>query len=122
MTNKQTTLVVDSNERNCFWLGLNRKDKDDVIKKYDLKAQELQKSIKQFLFEEKLALGDIDAVAFVRRAGSLTGSRIGAVTVNTFTWLENISIFDLKAPSIESVLGILKNKKTRGIAQLTQVD
>jgi tRNA A37 threonylcarbamoyladenosine modification protein TsaB len=119
---KTATLIIDSNERDCFWLGLAQSGKNPIIKRFERRAQDIQVAITKILLEEKMELGQLKNIAFVRRDGSLTGSRIGAVTVNTLGWLEKIPVIDLSADSIDDACDQLERGPNNTVGRLGNID
>lgn len=90
-----TILAVDTHQRDSFTLALYQSGKELAVKEFPERAQDIQKEIEIFLDDNHIKIGSLGALAFVTKSDSLTGTRIGAVAVNTLAWILEIPIIPL---------------------------
>lgn len=99
-----TVLVVDTSERDKTSIALITKDGKPTIITEDVRAQELPQLIDSLLENNKLLPKNIDALALVKKEGSMTAIRIGTAVVNTFSWLNKIHILEVAADNISDAV------------------
>lgn len=106
-----TILVIDPTERNSTSVALIFDDIETKIITKDIRAQGIPALIGSVLENNKLLPKNIDALALVKREGSMTAIRIGTAVTNTFAWLNNIPIIEVAAEDIESALDKINQGK-----------
>ena|SRR5579872_2987739 len=122
MSNYHNILIIDTNEQNSFKLSFYKKNEELITRSYNTRAQELQRSIEEFLKKEKTSLDDLEAIGFIRGTGSLTGLRIGAVTANTLAWLLQIPIIDTGNSAENLVSKLNQSNSLTIVEQLSHID
>ncbi|MBI4948398.1 hypothetical protein HY844_02505 [Candidatus Berkelbacteria bacterium] len=89
-------LALDTSEREQIRLALIVQSTSTVKKVINKQAQDLQQELDEFLSKNSVQLKDLDALAVVKNGPSLTGIRMGLVSVNTLAWLNGKPIIELE--------------------------
>jgi len=104
----RTILVIDSSEREETNLALLVGNQCFTVNASQ-RAQELPILIDGLLSEQKLLPAHIDAIALVKKPGSVTAIRIGTAVANTLAWLGRKHIIEISAKDINQALDQLAN-------------
>lgn len=115
----KTVLVIDSAEREETNIALVINGECSSVTA-SVKAQELPVLIEELLNKHRLLPANIDALALVKRPGSVTAIRIGTAIVNTLAWLARKHIIEISAENIDEALIKLNVGKYEKIVKMSQ--
>lgn len=115
----KTILVIDSAEREetNIALSINGECSSLTAK---VRAQELPSLIEGLVSDHHLLPANIDALALVKRPGSVTAIRIGTAIVNTLAWLERKHIIEISAKNIDEALNKLNAGQYEKVVKISQ--